>query len=126
MGETEPLVVSEEPEAPREKTAEELAQEALEAELAKQKTLKEYIEAQKVCVSEKILKLCVCVSDNFFKALLCKVLADGSGFFCLERSSEVQRSQSWRRRGGKLWKVGETPEGGSCRQRRGRGFNNSS
>ncbi|EYC06938.1 hypothetical protein Y032_0073g784 [Ancylostoma ceylanicum] len=48
VGETEPLTISEEPEVPREKTAEELAQEALEAELAKQKTLKEYIEAQKV------------------------------------------------------------------------------
>ncbi|EPB75634.1 hypothetical protein ANCCEY_05270 [Ancylostoma ceylanicum] len=47
VGETEPLTISEEPEVPREKTAEELAQEALEAELAKQKTLKEYIEAQK-------------------------------------------------------------------------------
>ncbi|VDN21687.1 unnamed protein product [Cylicostephanus goldi] len=46
-GETEPIVASEEPEVPREKTAEELAQEALEAELAKQKTLKEYIEAHK-------------------------------------------------------------------------------
>lgn len=46
-GETEPIAVTEEPEVPREKTAEELAQEALEAEFAKQKTLKEYIEAQK-------------------------------------------------------------------------------
>lgn len=46
-GETEPVALAEEPEAPREKTAEELAQEALEAEYAKQKTLKEYIEAQK-------------------------------------------------------------------------------
>ncbi|KJH48838.1 hyaluronan / mRNA binding family protein [Dictyocaulus viviparus] len=47
VGETEPLNMVEEPEAPREKTAEELAQEALEAELAKQKTLKEYIDSQK-------------------------------------------------------------------------------
>lgn len=47
VGETEPLAVVEEPEVPREKTAEELAQEAIEAEIAKQKTLKEYIEAQK-------------------------------------------------------------------------------
>ncbi|KAK6030256.1 hyaluronan / mRNA binding family protein, partial [Ostertagia ostertagi] len=46
-GETEPIVVPEEPEVPREKTAEELAQEALEAEYAKQKTLKEYIDSQK-------------------------------------------------------------------------------
>ncbi|KAK6059085.1 hyaluronan / mRNA binding family protein [Cooperia oncophora] len=46
-GETEPIALPEEPEVPREKTAEELAQEALEAEFAKQKTLKEYIEAQK-------------------------------------------------------------------------------
>ncbi|VDL83419.1 unnamed protein product, partial [Nippostrongylus brasiliensis] len=48
VGETEPIAVPEEPEVPREKTAEELAQEALEAEYAKQKTLKEYFEAQKV------------------------------------------------------------------------------
>ncbi|WKX96860.1 hypothetical protein Q1695_012926 [Nippostrongylus brasiliensis] len=47
VGETEPIAVPEEPEVPREKTAEELAQEALEAEYAKQKTLKEYFEAQK-------------------------------------------------------------------------------
>ncbi|XGW07314.1 hypothetical protein V3C99_010479 [Haemonchus contortus] len=47
-GETEPIAVPEEPEVPREKTAEELAQEALEAEYAKQKTLKEYIDSQKV------------------------------------------------------------------------------
>ncbi|VDO21218.1 unnamed protein product [Haemonchus placei] len=46
-GETEPIAVPEEPEVPREKTAEELAQEALEAEYAKQKTLKEYIDSQK-------------------------------------------------------------------------------
>lgn len=46
-GETDPIVIAEDPEPPREKTEEELAQEALEAEYAKQKTLKEYIDSQK-------------------------------------------------------------------------------
>uniref|UniRef100_A0A1I7XA88 HABP4_PAI-RBP1 domain-containing protein n=1 Tax=Heterorhabditis bacteriophora TaxID=37862 RepID=A0A1I7XA88_HETBA len=49
-GETEPVPTTEEqpePEPVREKTAEELAQEAQEAELAKQKTLKEFMAAQK-------------------------------------------------------------------------------
>ncbi|VDO84240.1 unnamed protein product [Heligmosomoides polygyrus] len=66
-GETDPLPVMEEPEVPREKTAEELAQEALEAELAKQKTLKEYIDSQKEAPKFNVRKAGEGEEENFGK-----------------------------------------------------------